>query len=119
MQQLLGELNKLGAKAARIENQALREGAEPVAQSMRQKVNRSSKDQPHIQDNIEISRVKQQDGVKYIEVGPNKDTNWRAKFLEFGTSKMSARPFVGPAAAESQGRVLNKMERVIKRGLGL
>lgn len=119
IQGLLRELQRLGEKANRIENQALKEGAEPVAQAMRQKVRVSTKNQPHIRYNIEISRVKQEDNIKYVEVGPNKETNWRARFLEFGTSKMRARPFMGPAAAESRGKVLARIERALRRGLGL
>jgi len=119
IQGLLRELQHLGERANRIENQALREGAEPVAQAMRQKVRVSNKNQPHIRYNIEISRVKQEDNIKYVEVGPNKQTNWRARFLEFGTSKMRPRPFMGPAAAESRGKVLARIERALRRGLGL
>jgi HK97 gp10 family phage protein len=119
MNELVAHLQMLGAKAARIENEALRSGGEVVAEAMRNHVNVSGKDQKHIRDDIQVSNVKNKDGMKHVEVGPGKETNWRAKFLEFGTSKMSARPFMGPAAAETKGEVVDKMKEVIKGGLGI
>lgn len=120
VEQIIRELNRLGDKANRVENEALKSAAQIVAQKMRQKVNISTKNQPHIRFNIEVGRVRNQgDGYKYVPIGPNKAVNWRAKFLEWGTSKMSARPFVGPAATESESRVATEIEKALKRGLGL
>lgn len=120
VEEVIRELNRLGEKANKIENEALKSAGQIVARRMRQKVNISTKDQPHTRFNIEVGRVRNQgDGYKYVPIGPNKKVNWRAKFLEWGTSKMSARPFVQPAAAESENRVVDEIERALKRGLGL
>ncbi|MBN6186405.1 HK97 gp10 family phage protein [Aneurinibacillus sp. BA2021] len=119
MKELTARLQTLGAKAARIENQALRAGGEVVADAMRQNVNRSHENQTHIQDDIKVGNVKQNGSAKFVEVGPGKDTNWRAKFLEFGTSKMSPRPFMEVSATETQGEVVAKMADIMKGGLGL
>lgn len=119
MEELLANLQQLGTKAAKVENKALKEGGKIVAEAMRQNVNVSGKNQKHIRDDIQVSNVKGKDGAKHVEVGPGKETNWRAKFLEFGTSKMSARPFMEPASAEAQDKVISKMTEVVKGGLGL
>lgn len=40
-----------------------------------------------------------------------------AKFLEFGTSKMSAKPFLRPALDESEDKVLDMVIDDIKKGI--
>lgn len=73
-------------------------------------------------DNIKISGVKTKEGIKYVEVGPTRGDKSEfiyAKFLEFGMSKMTARPFMGPAAKESEGEVLETMKAQLRAGLGL
>jgi HK97 gp10 family phage protein len=116
---LQARLEALGAKAAKVENAALREGAKPLAKAMSETVAVSDRNETHIRDDIVTSSVKTKDGVKFIEVGPGKDTNWRAKFLEWGTSKSTARPFAGPAAVNSKSDVLDAMGNVVKKGIGL
>jgi HK97 gp10 family phage protein len=65
-----------------------------------------------------ISEPKQDEGSKYVEVGP-KAPFFYGKFLEYGTSKMTARPFLGPARAESRKEVLETIKQALKAGLGL
>ena len=42
-----------------------------------------------------------------------------ASALEFGTSKMAARPFLGPAVAKTRAEVVGTLFRTIKRARGL
>jgi HK97 gp10 family phage protein len=122
MEDLLARLNALGDAANRIANQALKEAAEPLAEAMRNNVNVSnisSPDYKHIRDDIQISRVKVSGTTRYVEVGPGEETAWRAKFLEFGTSKMSPRPFMEPSLHESKHKVFTVLRDALKRGLGL
>lgn len=116
---LLSQLETFGEEAEAIENTALKAAGKPLQEAMKRNVNRSTKDQKHIQDDIKISAVKGKAAIKYIEVGPGKATAWRAKFLEFGTSKMRPYPFVGPAEQEAKGEVLDAIARTLKSGLGL
>jgi HK97 gp10 family phage protein len=120
--ELLAKLQELGNRAARVENQALKAGAEVIQKAASERVPRSHAHKKHLADNIIISRVKTKDGVKYVEVGPTKGDNsefFYGKFLEWGTSKMAARPFLGPAAAEKRDEVIETMKQVIKDGIGL
>lgn len=123
MDQLLAKLQELGGRmASRIENQALKAGAEVIQKAASERAPRSSANKKHLADNIAISRVKTKEGVKYVEVGPTKGDNsefFYGKFLEWGTSKMAARPFLGPAAAEKKAEVVETMKQVIKGGLVL
>lgn len=117
--QVLRAIQQIDKQKGRIENNALRAGGTILKNRMKSNVNRSNKNQIHIQDDIEVSRVKERDGKKYVEVGPSPQTRWRAKFLEFGTSKMSAKPFIDKSAVESERAIIRTMESEIRRGLKL
>jgi len=116
---LLTRLEQVSVKASRVENQALKAAAEPVADEMKSLVHVSSLEHIHIRDDIQVSGVKTKDGVKYVEVGPGKATNWRAKFLEWGTAKMQAEPFVQPPYEHKQQEVIEIMKQKIREALGL
>lgn len=132
---ILEKIKEMGARAGPAENKALHAGAEIIQKAASQKAPRSSSPrQPargsqswrtgkHLADNIGITRVKMDEyGGKYVEVGPGPGDNspfFYGKFLEYGTSKMSARPFMGPAAAESKADVRAVMAETLKRGLGI
>lgn len=128
MDELIRNVQALGAKAARAENDALRAGGEVLAEAMRNNVRVSGKNEKHIRDDIQNSRVKTQGGVKYIETGPGKETGWRAKFLEFGHAlvrkgkvigHVPAYPFVGPAVQQAPRKMAEAMARVLKAALRL
>jgi len=119
LDELLNKLQQMSDRAGRVENKALKAAAQPVAEEMKSLVNVSSIDHLHIRDNIKISGVKSKDGIKYIEIGPGKDTNWRAKFLEWGTSKMSAKPFVQISYEHKKNDVLEIMKQTIAEALEL
>lgn len=103
-----------------IENKALQNGAEVIAQGQREKVAVSPKTQKHIRDDIRISKATLRDrGLRTIDIGPGKKTAWRAKFLEFGTTKMSAKPFVDPSFQENANEALQAIAAELRRGLGM
>ena len=84
MENLLAEIEKLGQKGSRIENKALKEAGDVVKESIEKEVPvRTGK----LKQSITVSRVKTKDGVKRVEVGPDKD-GYYGKFVEFGTVKM-------------------------------
>lgn len=118
MNELQDRLKRLGDGAEKVETKALRKGAQVVADAMKHNVNRSRKRQTHTQDDIKIS-VKKTDGPIHAEIGPGKATAWRAKFLEFGTTKMAARPFVERSLIENQDKVMQEIANEIKKGLNM
>lgn len=134
MEQLLNKLQSLGNRAKTVENQAVKAGAEILRNEIAARTPRSSSprqpDSPsqswrtgqHAADNIKISSVKQKDGAKIIEVGIQKGDRshyFYLKFHEWGTSKMSARPFMAPAVAEKRTEATRKVHEIIKRALNL
>lgn len=119
MDELQKRLEEMGKAASKIEAATLKEAAKPVADDARSLVNVSSIQHKHIREDIKIYGVKTKDGVKYIEIGPGKDTNWRAKFLEWGTSKMSARPFMQPAYEKNKKNITEIIIQKLREALGL
>ncbi|MGG3798985.1 HK97-gp10 family putative phage morphogenesis protein [Metabacillus fastidiosus] len=103
---------QIGADIEQADKKALKAGGQVIANKQIELVNRSGKDQAHMQDNIRVSAVKEAEGGKFVEVGPNKKVAWRAKFLEFGTSKMPPYPFVEKGADEGEAEAIRAIERV-------
>lgn len=117
LDELVKNLQQIGEKTYKAENEALRAGAEIVQVEAASKAPRSKQIKPHLADNIVISKTKTGEGGKYVEVGPTKgdiSPFFYGKFLEWGTSKMPARPFMFPALIQSRDRSIAAMAEVIK-----
>jgi HK97 gp10 family phage protein len=122
MDALFESLQQLGNDASKVEGQALKAGAEILQAAMKKRAPRSPDIKEHAADHIAISKVKSMSGDKYILVGVERTDNSKwfyLKFHEYGTSKMSARPWADPAARESEHQIFSAMADVIKAGLGL
>ena len=130
MEELLARLDEIGSRvASRAQNKALREAGEVLRAETSRRAPRSasprppSKGQPwrtgrHAADNIAVSKVRtDKDGNRHVLVGLAKgDTSpfFYLKFHEWGTSKMSARPFMGPALEEKRNEIFNTMADVLR-----
>ena len=115
MDELLAEIERLGKEGSKIENNALREAGEAVKQSIQNETpTRTGK----LKASISVSRVKTKSGIKQVEVGPGKD-GYYGKFLEFGTVKIRANPFMSRGYETSKSEAERIIEEEIKRGLGL
>jgi HK97 gp10 family phage protein len=117
---LLKRVNNMGSQLAKVENLALTKAAEIVQQSASEKAPRSELEKEHLADNIEISKIKTKNGTKCIEVGITKADNshfFYGKFLEWGTSKMQARPFMQPAFEENKDTVKAIIKETVMKGL--
>jgi HK97 gp10 family phage protein len=119
--ELLEKIEALGRKAARIENEALKTAAEPIledAQSTTQFIDRSG----DLRAGLKVSEVKTRAGVKYVLVGIDKSDNSKVfygKFIEWGTSKMPAKPFLEPAFDRNKANSMEIMKKTFKEALGL
>lgn len=115
MESLLSEIEKLGQKGSRIENKALREAGDVVKEAILREVPVRT---GTLKASITRSNVKTKDGVKRVEVGPGKD-GYYAAFLEFGTFKMPADPFMSRGYEKSKDYAERKIASEMKKGLGL
>lgn len=134
MRQLREKLQALGNRAKTVENQAIRAGAEVIRAGIAEYAPRSSfprlpssktqtwRTGEHAADNIKLSGIKQQGGAKFVAVGiqPNDNSHYfYLKFIEYGTSKMSAQPFMQRAIDAKQLEALQQVKNVLAMGLGL
>ncbi|ERM91894.1 hypothetical protein O163_08135 [Caldanaerobacter subterraneus subsp. yonseiensis KB-1] len=116
LQDILNELKKKSENISKLENEALRNAAQIVKEAAEQKAPVSKAKKEHMKDNIIISNISTSQGVKYIKVGVKKDFYY-AKFVEFGTTKMKARPFMQPAYEENIEKIQQAMINTLKEGL--
>lgn len=120
MDVLLTRLQRKRTNTSRVENKAIRAGAAVIQNAVSRHAPRSDLNHEHLADNIIVSKVKTIDGVKVVLIGPQKGDNSRffyGKFLEWGTLKMSARPFMGPGAAEARRPAIEATKEVLKEAL--
>jgi HK97 gp10 family phage protein len=66
-----------------------------------------------------VGEVKKSAKRLIIKIGPSKKQSYKAKFMEFGTSKMLARPFMTQALKRNRAKVRKEVARILKEGLGL
>lgn len=129
------ELQKIGNKAKRITNKAVRESAPIFSEELKAQTpyenvsDRSWKAQrkmdkitgkkstfKHMKDDIQVSGV---DQFGHVNVGFGEDTYWRVHFVELGTVNQKANPFIERAINASREEYESKISSVIRSELGL
>lgn len=117
------ELKSIVKGIEETEDKVILKSAQMVRDRMKQKVRVSkvsSPDYKHIKDDIKISALKNDgEGTKYREIYGGKKTGFKWKFLEFGTVKMEARPFMQPSidetANEREQLTYEELKKVIEK----
>lgn len=122
MDALLSKLEEMATKTANnITNSALKAAAIPLledAKSTSSFADRSG----NLREGLKIGDIKTKNGVKYIEIGIDKgdiSKIFYGKFIEWGTSKEAARPFLQPALEKNKDIVKEIIKDELRRGLGL
>jgi len=121
MQELLNSLNELGRRGSRIENKALLAAAKPILDDATA-TNVFNDKSGRGRAGLKISRVKSKGDTKTVLIGIEKgdiSEIFYMKMVEFGTSKMPARPFLGPAYERNKGEAIRILKYEFRRGLGL
>lgn len=119
MDELLSKLSDMCDKVANnITKDALTKAGEFEVEEMKKEAPRSSASDTHMADSIKVSNVKTKKGQKYIEVAPDKD-HFYYTFVELGTSKMPANPFMARSFAKNKEKVKEIIEEELRKGLGL
>ena len=122
MQELVDRVQELGSKASKeVQNQALLKAAQPI---LNEAVQTSSfKDRTgRLRKGLKISRPKSKGDTRYVLVGIDKSDNstiFYGKFIEFGTSKEPARPYLGPAYESHKEEAKEIIKNELRQALGL
>src|SRR5579859_5338432 len=80
-----------------------------VAADMAAHIHSTNGDSVHLAEDIKVGPVERRGPVASLRVGPSKRTNWRSRFLEFGTRLMTARPFMRPARSRARKAVKERI----------
>lgn len=118
--ELIDKINKLGKESDAIKKNALDKVGDVVKKSMERKAPRSNENKRHMSDNIKVSEIKKEDGVDFVNIGPNKGDNsefFYSKFTEWGTSKIPAQHWAEKSVMENKKEVNNIITEELKRGL--
>ena len=120
MQELIDRVNKLGAKGEIIKKKALDKAGNLVKGSMEKNAPRSSLSKKHMADNIKVSDIEKENGVDFVEIGPNKGDNsefFYSKFSEWGTSTQPAQHWAEKSVLENKREINNIIMEELQRGL--
>lgn len=120
MQELIDKVNKLGLKGEVIKKKTLDKAGDLVKASMEKKAPRSKISKKHMADNIKVSDIKNENGVDFVNIGPNKGDNsefFYSKFTEFGTSKIPAQHWAENSILENKKKINETIMEELKRGL--
>lgn len=117
IEELLNKLSQLDNSVDEVIDNALKEAGNNVKVEMQRLVKVSDINHKHIKDDIQVSQIKGKGTEKYVEIAPGKETNWRAKFLEFGTIKMNAEPFMEPAHLNTKKANLELIKKRLMEAL--
>lgn len=121
MEEILNKIKEMGARGSSIQNTALKKAAEPIledAVSTTAFKDRSGEGRA----GIKIGRPKTKGSTKYILIGIDRSDNSKIfymKFIEYGTSKMAARPFLRPALLRNKDKAYEIIKEELRKGLGL
>lgn len=105
MDELMKKLNELGQKGTKAINKALAKGSEPILQNMK---NTDAFDDRsgRLRDSLKVSKVKTRKNVKFVWIGDvDREAIW-GWYIENGTSKHVATPFMRPAWREEKEKAL-------------
>lgn len=120
MQELIDKVNKLGLKGEVIKRKTLDKAGDLVKASMGKKAPRSKISKKHMADNIKVSDIKTENGVDFVNIGPNKGDNsefFYSKFTEFGTSKIPAQHWAENSILENKKKINETIMQELQRGL--
>lgn len=117
LDELLKRLGTMGDELQEsVEDEALKEGAEPIRAAVEKEAPVSDEVKQHARDHIII--VKRRNAKGRIDIQPHPDFYY-LKFPEFGTSSQPAQPFMERAAKKASNDARKRIAAVIKRRLGL
>ncbi|EJE7236604.1 HK97 gp10 family phage protein [Clostridium botulinum] len=119
MDNLIRKIEDMGKAGTRIENKALKKAGELIVEEAKNNVPfRKGK----LKEGLKVSGVRKKNGNKFVLAGIQKGDNSKifyGKFLEFGTSKMRARPFMAPAYESKKEEAKEIIKQELRNALNL
>lgn len=113
LDELMNELENTQNNAKRSKDEALKSGAEIIQKGAQDSVQVRT---GILKEHIKVSDVENEQIEVYVD---NQGRAFYGFFVEFGTSKMRAIPFMGPAFMRNRLRVERAMADSLRQSLGL
>lgn len=113
MEQLIQRIEQMGKLGARVENKALKKAGQIIVEEAKNNVPVKT---GKLKEGLKVSGVRKKNGNKFVLAGIQKGDNSKifyGKFLEFGTSRQNAKPFMAPAYESKK----NEAKEIIKQEL--
>lgn len=115
-EELAAQFEKMASsELSKLENDAVKAGAEVVRSQQQENWNRSIEDGEHIEDAINIGRPFKTEEGTGINVGPRMDLRWRAIFPEYGTSHQAPQAPVERSLQQTESQTASAMMKVLER----
>lgn len=117
--ELMSKIEAMGNLGDDIFDEALKVASIPILNGAIR--NAPEGETKRLKEGLKISKVYKKNGDKYVLVGTDekgKNSPYYAFMVEFGTSKMSARPFLRPAFESNKRQVLDILKTEIAKGIG-
>ncbi|AKC63166.1 HK97-gp10 family putative phage morphogenesis protein [Clostridium tepidum] len=119
LDELIRKVQDMGKAGVRVENAALKKAGELIVEEAKNNVPVKTE---KLKKGLKVSGVRKKGGNKFVLAGIQKGDNSKifyGKFLEFGTSKMKAQPFMGPAYESKKEEAKEIIKDELRKGLGL
>lgn len=121
MDSLIRKLEDMGKAGTRVENKALKKAGQLIVDEA--KNTSAFHDRTgNLRKGLKVSGIRKKGSHKFVLAGIQKGDNSKifyGKMLEFGTSKMSAKPFMAPAYESKKEEAKEVIKSEIKNALGL
>ena len=116
MEDLMNEFARMeGPELNKLEREAVKAGAKPIQQAQEKLWNKSANRGEHIKDEIRTGRPYETEEGTEINVGPKIGLRWRAKFVEYGTSKQPPQSPVEKSGQIAEAQATREMMKVLER----
>nr|WP_034438551.1 HK97-gp10 family putative phage morphogenesis protein [Clostridium ihumii] len=116
---LIEKIEEMGKQGVKAENRALKKAGQIILEEAR--IN-TPKKTGKLKKGLKLSGIREKGTSKYVLVGIQKGDNssiFYGKFLEFGTSKMPAKPFMSPAYESKKKEAQEVIKLELKSALNL
>lgn len=113
MQELLDKLEQLGKEGKKVESNALKKAGNVLKEEI---IKQAPERTGNLKKNIVVSNIKKNKEGSYVQVGTN-NKSFYGKFVEFGTTKMAADPFMSRSFESKKDEIQETIATEIKRGV--
>lgn len=121
MEEMMKAVRQLEDRGEKLEKKALYRAGDIIKEAVQSEApvtNRLIPERGLLKKEIKRSNMKFDGGVNYVEIKPSRKAYY-GHFVEVGTSKMSANPFMTRGFNKSVDRAMREAMQVFKEGLKL